>query len=168
MEVKGLNEAGIPPAEQAQLKRRFANIADYANEARLLWVDDKHPQQNVRERRVLSALSIHIDLANSTDDALKWLCQGDYDILITNLTRPNDGAAPCTDSPDAAQRAGCYLIKQVAQLEQLKKTKTPKIIIYAIKTEGVVHSTKNVSVTNTAGDFFNALIAAIERMGDQK
>jgi hypothetical protein len=107
----------------------------------------------VRERRVLSALSIHIDLANSTDDALKWLCQGDYDILITNLTRPNDGAAPCTDSPDAAQRAGCYLIKQVAQLEQLKKTKTPKIIIYAIKTEGVVHSTKNVSVTNTAGDF---------------
>jgi hypothetical protein len=50
-EVKGLDAAGIPPSVQAQLKRRFANVVDTANEVRLLWVDDQHPYQNLRDTR---------------------------------------------------------------------------------------------------------------------
>jgi CheY-like chemotaxis protein len=159
-EVRGLDATGIPPAVQVQLKRRFANVADYASEAQILWVDDQNPQQNARERRVLSTLSIPIDLANSTNEALNWLGHADYDIVVTDLTRPRDDSSSCNDDPTAPVRAGCDLIKKI----MAGSSKAPAIIVYAGNTEGIVSSKGNLQVTNNPSDLFNAIIDAIERM----
>jgi len=156
-EVRGLNEAGILPAVQEQLKRRFANIADYANEAQILWVDDHHPQKNIRERRVLSTLAIPIDLARSTGEAMHWLADADYDIVITDLTRPDDKDGPC-DDPNV-RRAGCDLIKQIQM-----RPNPPTIIVYAGQTEGVISSREKLLVTNNPGNLLHAVIDSIERM----
>jgi hypothetical protein len=164
-EVKGLDASGVPKAEQDKLKRRFLNVADYANEARILWVDDQHPQQNVRERRVLSALSIPIDLATSTDAALGWLRRADYDILITDLTREKDQSSPCYDGPEAPARAGCDLIKKIGLLGNVK---APAIIVYASQIDGIVRPSAQLHATNNPTKFFHAIIDAIERMDRQQ
>jgi CheY-like chemotaxis protein len=157
-EVKGLDAAGIPQPTQVQLKQRFANIADYANEARILWVDDQHPQQNLRLRRVLSTISMPIDLANGTNEALKWLEQADYDIVITDLTREHDASAPCDGNPSFS-RAGCDLIQKV----RAQAFKKPALIVYATNTQGI-SSSKDLRVTNNPGDLLNAIIDAVERI----
>ncbi|TFV74105.1 hypothetical protein E4K64_19120 [Bradyrhizobium frederickii] len=157
-EAKGLNAAGLTKSEQKQLKRRFANIADYANEARILWVDDSNPQQNVPLRRVLATLSVPIDLANSTDEALKWLDSADYDIVITDLKRSEDKDAPCPGNPSVS-RAGCDLIRQVRE----RWSKPPMFIVYAGDISAISPS-KGLQVTNNPADLLNAVIDAIERI----
>ncbi len=160
-DVKGLDAAGIPPSVQAQLKRRFANVVDTANEVRLLWVDDAHPYKNLRERRVLRSLAMEVDLATNTLEAMDWLRAADYDIIITDLTREKDVSAPCNASPAAPARAGCDLINKV---NLLGKEKPPTIIVYAGQTNGVISSNSNVHITNRPGDLFNAILDAIERL----
>jgi hypothetical protein len=164
-EVKGLDAAGIPLSVQTQLKRRFANVVDTANEVRLLWVDDQHPYQNLRERRVLQSLAMGVDLAKTTQEAMEWLKTADYDILITDLTRKQDPSDACNANPEAPSRAGCDLINKV---KLLGKEKPPAIIVYATQTNGVISPSSNVHVTNNAGDLFNAILDVIERLDPER
>ncbi len=161
-EVKGLDNLSIPRDVQAQLKRRFASVADAAAGVHILWVDDMHPYQNARERRVLTPLSISIDTASSTLEATKWLDQVDYDILITDLTRGNtEPVAKCSDAPDAKQRAGCDLINKVRARPEGANL---PVIVYASQIKGVISPAENLAVTNKPGDLFNAIVDAIGRI----
>jgi hypothetical protein len=162
-EVKGLDEAGIPENVRDQLKRRFAYVADTANEAQILWVDDKHPQQNVLLRRVLASLSIPIELAKSTDEALQWLDHANYNIVITDLTREHDVSSPCDGASSAPTNAGCDLIKKI----ESNGYGHPMMIVYAKKIDGVA-SRENLHVINNPGDLLNAVLDGIERINRKK
>ncbi|MFZ0479572.1 MAG: hypothetical protein WAL71_10510 [Terriglobales bacterium] len=132
----------ISPEERKRISDRFVQLNKQAQGARLLWVDDEHPYQNVRERRVLLAAGIAVDLARSTDEALQWLYRSSYDVLITDASRPNDTPAPC-QSPTMSN-AGCALLRTIGDCFNLKGTdqgclymrgqpdaKAPKMIVYA-------------------------------------
>jgi hypothetical protein len=158
-QVKGLDGLNIPADVQKQLQRRFSNIADA--DAHILWVDDDFPYENVRERRVLAALSVTVDLARSTDEAFEWLNRAQYDVLITDLTRARDVAGKCPGGKENQPRAGCDFINKVQASPDLATT---PIIVYAGNIVGIVSPTKNLAVTNRAGDLFNAIIDAVERI----
>ena len=132
----------IAPDEQNRISARFQQLAKQVRGAKLLWVDDQHPYQNVRERRVFVAAGMIVDQARSTDEALQWLYRSTYDVLITDASRPNDAAAPC-QSPDI-RSAGCALLRQVGDCFELKSTdegcalmreqpdrKNPLMIVYS-------------------------------------
>jgi CheY-like chemotaxis protein len=56
--------------------------------ARALWIDN-NPDWNIHERRMLERLHVDLDLARSTDEALRYLVGRRYQFIITDLTRPD-------------------------------------------------------------------------------
>ena len=124
--VRGLNDQGIPESEQKALLGRFDQLADQLEVTSILWVDDKHPEQNASLRPLLTSLGVNIDLATSTEDALEWMDQAHYDIIITNLHRPNDPSAPCYSSPQPAN-AGCALLKNIGSS---RTGEWPRLLVY--------------------------------------
>lgn len=61
----------------------------------ILWVDDR-PSNNVYERRALEAMGIRIELALSTDEAVKQVKHRTYDLIISDMGRPGDPQAGYT------------------------------------------------------------------------
>jgi hypothetical protein len=117
---------GLAPDEAFKpVISRFGSVASKVVGANLLWVDDKHPEQNLRERRLLSAFGVRIDMARSTDEGLSLLRQAKYDVVISNMRRDRDPKAACYSSPDPSA-AGCDFLRKVAELPN-----APAVIIYA-------------------------------------
>lgn len=63
--------------------------------SRVLWVDDR-PDNNRYERQALEALGLRIDLSTSTDDALEEVRSKEYDLIISDMSRPPDDRAGYT------------------------------------------------------------------------
>jgi CheY-like chemotaxis protein len=57
--------------------------------ARILWADD-HPENNLWERRALTALGADVTVVLSNEEARDRICRGDFDVLISDLQRDND------------------------------------------------------------------------------
>jgi len=62
----------------------------------ILWVDDK-PMNNVYETSILKRLGASIIFARSTEEALKFLNQDTYDLIISDILRVEEG----TENHDA-------------------------------------------------------------------
>jgi hypothetical protein len=84
----------ISESDRNKIAARFRAMSSKTRGASVLWVHDKHPSQNVLERRVLVSAGINVDLAPSTTEAMSWLAQSNYDVVVTNLNRKDD-EAPC-------------------------------------------------------------------------
>lgn len=59
---------------------------------KLLWVDDS-PRNNHFERRALEALGFVVDTVVSTEDAVGMLQLQDFDVIISDMSRPPDEEA---------------------------------------------------------------------------
>lgn len=60
--------------------------------ARVLWVDD-HPDNNVEETLMLQGLGLSVTHTTTTTAALRYLAQGKFELLITDLGRDGDPEA---------------------------------------------------------------------------
>jgi hypothetical protein len=115
-------EAGadlISADNRERISARFGQMEKQIAGANILWVDDQHPQQNVRERRVLNAAGVNVDQAKSTDEAIQWLVRAAYDAVITDAYREKDPTAPC-QSQEVNPSAGCDLLRKVGDCYQQK------------------------------------------------
>jgi CheY-like chemotaxis protein len=63
--------------------------------AAILWVDDE-PQNNQYLMRAFQALGILVDLVPSTDAAVSFVLEHNYDVIITDMGRPTDMRAGYT------------------------------------------------------------------------
>lgn len=84
----------------------------------VLWVDDQ-PKNNMREAKALRLLGIDVSYALSTDEAISVLAQVPFDLVITDLGRPDDRAA------------GYTLIRRMRELEF-----APPVIVYSSRADG--------------------------------
>jgi CheY-like chemotaxis protein len=113
--------AGVAKKFPTDEGERAATALDDVDELRVahcLWVDDD-PTNNVHERRMLERLHVRIDLARSSEEALRDLVGRRYDFIITDFTRPGpDG--------DLDQRAGVEFLRLLAEAPDV-----PPIIVYA-------------------------------------
>jgi len=82
-------------------------------DAQILWVDD-NPSNNLHERRSLEAFGIRFTTSTSTADAVEKMRTKKYDVVISNMGRPDD------------LRAGYTLLK-----EKQKLGDTAPFIIYS-------------------------------------
>ena len=62
---------------------------------RILWVDDHH-RKNSFERDALKALGFEITLAQSTDEAIEILKGQRFDVIISDMNRPDEPRAGLT------------------------------------------------------------------------
>lgn len=148
-------EGGGPIAPDVRDPREAAEIVEgvtpqalrLAKRARILWVDDR-PDNNIFERRALSALGVEFVISTSTDDALLKLKTQRFDVIISDMGRPPD------------PRAGYTL------LDKLKAAgnQTP-FIIYA-GSRSLEHQAESrhhgaMGCTNHAGELFEMVLSAL-------
>ncbi|MFD2093245.1 hypothetical protein [Blastococcus deserti] len=86
----------LPPAASTPIQ--------IARGSRILWVDDR-PQYNTFEVGRLKDCGIIVEQASTTNDGLRKLVHGDYDLLITDMEREEGG--------HVHPRAGLELLRQV-------------------------------------------------------
>ena len=60
--------------------------------SRVLWVDD-NPGNDLFERQVFEALGMHVDTAETTEDAQRMAAQHRYDLIISDMGHPVSGHA---------------------------------------------------------------------------
>jgi len=61
--------------------------------ARILWLDDNHPSQNIRVRNALAQMGVSVDPVASSDAAFQLLPHGNYDLVITDMRHGADKSA---------------------------------------------------------------------------
>lgn len=88
--VEARSAAGAERGRE-EAKRRLAEIAGI-RPARVLWVDDQ-PDNNVLEVTTLLHMGLSVVQATSTDKALLYEQRVHVDLVITDLTRGEDGEA---------------------------------------------------------------------------
>lgn len=93
--LKEADQGGQGPKES---ERQLVKVAESAVSsarsgstpgARILWVDD-HPENNSSLVSALTSLGIQVDLALSTEEALRRIERGGYALVITDLGRRED------------------------------------------------------------------------------
>lgn len=166
----------ISKADRDRISERFREMSQKTKGASLLWVHNKHPYQNVLERRVLVAAAINVDIAKSTEEALSWLAQSNYDVVVTNLNRKDDPSEPCFSDPKWS-KAGCHLLKKIGKcygppeerpldcnpLPVQNRAKLPKMIIYSGEYKpdlGI--PAYAIGMTDRAGQLFELILNALE------
>lgn len=154
----------IPTALTARIERAPRALFDAA----ILWLDDK-PANNVAERRALTSLGLTVDTATSTDDALKMLSTGQYQVIISDINRDEPKGAPCkVENLDDTR--GCELISQLnLRYEKENRGRTaeqthPPVIFYV----GVFLPEKGAppysfGITSKVDELFHLVMDALER-----
>jgi CheY-like chemotaxis protein len=115
-----VKEAGPAADERVRDARAAAAVvaesvtsrsARRAEGALVLWVDDR-PDNNIHEREALEAMGIGIVLATSTEEALEKVKQHRFEVIISDMGRPNDSEAGYTllDRLRAAGNRTPYII----------------------------------------------------------
>ncbi len=116
--------------------------------ATVLWVDDR-PMNNTYERQALEALGIDFTISKSTEDALEKLRLKNYDVIISDMSRPPD------------QRAGYALLEKVKEMHI-----TTPFIIYAgsKRPEHIAEARRRgaFGTTNDPQELFELVIRAIK------
>lgn len=144
--------------EQTPSEAKTQNALDIASQAassqtvqriagkKVLWVDD-HPDNNIYPRRALEALGIQFDISTSTDNALTKIKASNYDAIISDMGRGNDGQAGFT-----------LLEKLKAELNG----QMPPFIIYAAKQSNEDTIKRGgFGSTNKAQELFQIVINAL-------
>jgi CheY-like chemotaxis protein len=72
---------------------------------KVLWVDDK-PRNNERERDAMAAFGVDFVLARSTAEAVDLLASNRFDLVVSDLHRPDDPNAGITLLSHMRQRLG--------------------------------------------------------------
>ncbi|MEM1048199.1 MAG: hypothetical protein AAGL24_18765 [Pseudomonadota bacterium] len=177
VKLAGVSEKGngenIKAEDLGILDRRGARIAQISQGKRILWVDNKHPVQNLSERKALEEFGIIVDLANKTSEALKFLEIYDYTVVITDLNREDSGSGNDTDPPgdcDSKKKdrngyefknAGCALLNAMGEKYG---NKTPRTIVYSASSDIAIGMPPFArGMTNRADELFHLIFDAIER-----
>ncbi len=130
--------------KERALRRAKKHLATF-RDAQILWVDD-HPENNLNERRMFRQLKAKVDVAESTDEALRLLRRGDYDLVLSDMLRGDDPTAGLTF------------------LQRLPKANSTPVIFYI----GTVDPTKDIpaqafGITNRPDELLHLMLDALER-----
>lgn len=89
------NEAHAKAAVDLVQEEVTPRVLRRAARASILWVDDR-PENNAYTRQSLEALGVTVELARSTEEALKKAQSGSYSVIISDMGRPPDPRAGYT------------------------------------------------------------------------
>ncbi len=76
----------VPPEAKENVLNRTRQHLKIMKDAQIFWIDDC-PENNLNEWRMFFQLRMKIDIAKSTDEALKKLAEKKYDLIISDMAR---------------------------------------------------------------------------------
>jgi CheY-like chemotaxis protein len=116
-------------------------------DAKVLWVDDR-PENNRFERQAMEALGASVTTCRSTEDALAALESSDFDVVISDMGRPE------------GERAGYDLLER----KQERGDRTPFIVYSGSKREEHKREARRrgaVGATALPSELFSLVRAAL-------
>ena len=134
----------VSPADKERTLRRAKKHLAIFRDARILWVDD-HPENNLNERRMFRQLKVEIDSATSTDEAMRMVRNGNYDLVLSDMNREGDATAG------------------LKFLEQLRKEQTTPVIFYVGVSEAKGVPVQAFGITNRPDELLHLTLDALER-----
>lgn len=174
---------------------RAERVLPAINGASVLWVDP-HPNNNVFETRVIEDMGIKVQAAVSTKAAADLLKETPFDVVISNVWRPDDddnprpplklcplvySAFPEEPKPPGDLRefnnkqitspqGGYAMAEYLAQSfpDMFGDTQKPRIIFYSSSNGGLVSNLCARIVTNRPDIMLQTLISALEELRWQK
>lgn len=131
-----------------QVARRAFRSASILQGAKLLWVDDR-PSGNNFERRFLNSVGILVDIAQSSEEAFRFLRMnpGEYNIIISDMERYGDN------------EAGMKFLRAL----HVKEEEIP--VIFYVLTFSREHGAPAMSfgMTNRPDELMNLIMDSLER-----
>jgi CheY-like chemotaxis protein len=159
--VERLQQAGTAPGSPTESPRALRRAADSAlasattstpsSRAAILWVDD-YPSNNTAIVEAFTSLGIRVDLALSTEEALRKCTERDYGLVISDLGRREAGAED--------DMAGLHLIQELSE----RRIDVP-VIVFA-GSRGMTHQAELMAagatlVTNRASQLFERAVSIV-------
>jgi CheY-like chemotaxis protein len=179
---------GLDKAIGEEAIRRSARVAPAIVRAKILWVDDK-PTNNELERSILRSLRIDITVALSTAEAMRALRRSPYDLIISNVWRPNDpmiqlkrcqvhyfdypdelirkkyeapGGAGLTGFNEDQNQHGPAGFGMIEELAPEQGEMVPRVLFYAGKNAEIVRSLCGDKITNRADILLQSVVSILE------
>jgi DNA-binding NtrC family response regulator len=84
--IKDKGKKELPLWIKDALFERIAYVKEKEIKIKAIWVDDI-PQNNLYESQVLSSVGLEIDFAKSSEEASQLLTKGDYEIMLSDISR---------------------------------------------------------------------------------
>ena len=136
----------VPAKDKGQAIQRAKKHLHVFRDASFLWVDDR-PENNLNEQMMFRQLRVKAQAAESTEDALKLLKNGRYDLVISDMARGDDNTA------------GLELLRQMDEADE-----TVPVIFYV----GSLDPHKGVpagafGITNRPDELLHLTLDALER-----
>ena len=140
----------VPPEAKENVLNRAKQHLKILKDAQIFWIDDC-PENNLNEWQMFFQLRTKIDIAKSTDEALKKLAEKKYDLIISDMAR-KEGEKDLAD-------AGIRFLTKFRE----KNSKTP-VIFYI----GVYKPEKGLppgafGITNRPDELLHLVIDALSR-----
>ena len=137
----------VSQLDRERVLHRAQTHIQLLQDARILWVDDQ-PHNNENERRMFRQLQVVIELAQSTDEAVKMAVANQYDVIVSDMERTGNG------------RAGLDLLERLQELNN-----TTPVIFYI----GIIDPHKGVppfafGITNRPDELLHLVLDAFERV----
>lgn len=150
-------------------EERINRLAPKIVGASILWIDDKHPTQNLRERRAFSALGMNIDIVRNLEEAKRLLTTPgvSYDLILSDMrhgqddTRYHGGCKLPLDQKPEQPLAGCRLLSFLQYYEVQNR---PKVIFYLFDFSSELGLPPFVfGMTNRVDELINLVLDALDR-----
>jgi len=91
-EAVSRRDQSLPAIDLGRASRRLTRDSPLMAGARLLWVDDE-PANNEIETQLFEAAGARVDTQTTNSAALAAVDRQSYDLVISDIARPDDGAA---------------------------------------------------------------------------
>ncbi len=137
-------KVNISSEDKERALRRAKRHLTIFRAAQILWIDD-HPENNLNERRMFRQLKVEIDSATSTDEAMRMVRNGNYDLVLSDMNREGDATAG------------------LKFLEQLRKEQTTPVIFYVGVSEAKGVPVQAFGITNRPDELLHLTLDALER-----
>jgi CheY-like chemotaxis protein len=99
------------------LNRTGRRPAGRPSSSGVLWVDDR-PDHNARLLNGLRGQGVRVDVARTTTEAVAHLTERDYAIIVSDMSRVDDGDAVIRELEQASDRVPLVLFNRYAETSE--------------------------------------------------
>ncbi|MFC1719367.1 response regulator [Candidatus Poribacteria bacterium] len=141
----------VSATDKRRVLNRVKKHLDILENADILWVDD-NPENNINERRMFRQLKVEIEIARSSEEALKILSNGRYDLVFSDMDR------------DGESDAGIKFLKQFREIDN-----TTPVVFYIDKLDPAKGTPAGAfGITNRPDELLHLTLDALERRKYEK
>lgn len=144
-EVAEQKDQKLSRSDIGHASRRLADSSRLTKGARILWVDDQ-PENNELEAALFREAGAAVDFRESTDAAMKAIKSRDYDLIISDVARPESPKAGLEFAEGLTNLAGTPPV--ILYVGYAEKPVPPFVFGLTDKSDELVHLSLDILARN--------------------